>query len=409
VEQPEGLVWPYSDTHRVRPAHLAQRSPAPAAQRPILYPSLSEACKLLSDSFCFKFVAPTLRVEDGHAEDDVRVADTPTVTFLGTGCSVPSKYRNVSAFYFTTTRGEVILCDAGEGTLGQWSMFAGPALASVIARLVVVFISHSHADHHLGLRAILEFRRWILPDPSQRPVLHLIAPADVVRVVGNESAYDGCNLMSDDSIDLHVLPSRDEPNRPAAPSSLVDRTELTFGDCALSLVYFPVDHPANAYGVVMRSRGESAWLYSGDTRPSAHLVNIARQYAPVSILIHEATFDDDLVDDARCKKHSTITEAMTVGRDSRAAITLLTHFSQRYPKLPPLGGNTVTESTGSPSSTAEPPVTQFAFDMMVVPLANCNLGHTRRMLQDSSEAFSALLNEYDGWTEGTSKRLRGSS
>ena len=53
-----------------------------------------------------------------------------------------------------------------------------------------------------------------------------------------------------------------------------------------------------------------------------------------TLLIHEATFDDELQGDAYAKKHSTTSEALQVGRDMGARRILLTHFSQRYQKIP---------------------------------------------------------------------------
>lgn len=52
------------------------------------------------------------------------------------------------------------------------------------------------------------------------------------------------------------------------------------------------------------------------------------------MLLHEATFDDEMGDDARTKKHSTTGEAIGVGMAMGARRILLTHFSQRYQKLP---------------------------------------------------------------------------
>lgn len=71
--------------------------------------------------------------------------------------------------------------------------------------------------------------------------------------------------------------------------------------------------------------------YSGDCRPSAHFASIGKDS---TVLIHEATFDDELQGEAMAKKHSTISEAVAVGVAMRAKRILLTHFSQRYAKLP---------------------------------------------------------------------------
>ena len=71
--------------------------------------------------------------------------------------------------------------------------------------------------------------------------------------------------------------------------------------------------------------------YSGDCRPSRDLAAIGKHS---TVLVHEATFDDELQDDAIAKKHSTISEAAGVGVEMGARRVILTHFSQRYSKIP---------------------------------------------------------------------------
>jgi ribonuclease Z len=57
-----------------------------------------------------------------------------------------------------------------------------------------------------------------------------------------------------------------------------------------------------------------------------------------SLLIHEATFEDDEEGclNAITKRHSTAGQACEVAHEMGAQHTLLTHFSARYPKLPVL-------------------------------------------------------------------------
>lgn len=43
--------------------------------------------------------------------------------------------------------------------------------------------------------------------------------------------------------------------------------------------------------------------------------------------------EDELIDDAIKKKHSTISQAIEVGRKMEAKFTLLTHFSSRYSRI----------------------------------------------------------------------------
>jgi ribonuclease Z len=71
--------------------------------------------------------------------------------------------------------------------------------------------------------------------------------------------------------------------------------------------------------------------YSGDCRPSQDFAVIGEGS---TVLIHEATFSDDLPSEAKAKQHSTIGEALMVGEVMGAKAVVLTHFSQRYSKIP---------------------------------------------------------------------------
>ena len=71
--------------------------------------------------------------------------------------------------------------------------------------------------------------------------------------------------------------------------------------------------------------------FSGDTRRCPALELAARGS---HLLVHEATFEDGLEGEALAKNHSTTLDAVSTGKGAGAAATLLTHFSQRYPKVP---------------------------------------------------------------------------
>jgi ribonuclease Z len=71
--------------------------------------------------------------------------------------------------------------------------------------------------------------------------------------------------------------------------------------------------------------------YSGDTLPCSDLVEIGQNS---DVLIHEATMEDDLEKEASIKMHSTVSQAIDVGRQMNAKFVILTHFSQRYAKIP---------------------------------------------------------------------------
>jgi ribonuclease Z len=70
-------------------------------------------------------------------------------------------------------------------------------------------------------------------------------------------------------------------------------------------------------------------------------------------LIHEATFEDGMTEEAVDKRHSTTTEAIESATKMNAHFLMMNHFSQRYPKIP-VFDQKYTNSTG------------VAFDLMTV-------------------------------------------
>jgi len=92
-----------------------------------------------------------------------------------------------------------------------------------------------------------------------------------------------------------------------------------------------VVHCYGAKGVSVTFPTGFKFTYSGDCRPTRSLTEIGLNS---TVLLHEATFDDELKGDAQAKLHSTTSEAIGIGIAMGAQRILLTHFSQRYQKLP---------------------------------------------------------------------------
>jgi ribonuclease Z len=89
------------------------------------------------------------------------------------------------------------------------------------------------------------------------------------------------------------------------------------------------------------------------------------------LLIHESTFDDELRGDALAKKHSTMSEAIDVGRRMGARRIMLTHFSQRYQKTPALEENLDSMAAETDDAQAKAKLDEVilvAFDYMRVKL-----------------------------------------
>ncbi len=89
-------------------------------------------------------------------------------------------------------------------------------------------------------------------------------------------------------------------------------------------------HPSDVLGP--ERKGKSI-AYCTDTRPFAASVELARD---ADLLIHEATYTEDLVREADDYGHSTAAQAARIARAAGARHLLLTHFSSRYGDLSPL-------------------------------------------------------------------------
>ena len=96
-------------------------------------------------------------------------ASEAEIVTLGTGSALPSKYRNVSATLLRVPGWGSMLFDAGENTLGQLKrVFPADELKEVLRELRVIWISHMHADHHLGTVSVI--RAWYEEKHGARPL-----------------------------------------------------------------------------------------------------------------------------------------------------------------------------------------------------------------------------------------------
>lgn len=278
------------------------------------------------------------------------------VTFLGTGAAVPSKYRNVTSIFVNLFDRGCLFMDAGEGAYSQLRRRYGPAQADdFIKRLGCIWISHIHADHHVGLPALLAARTRLL-GPDCPPLL-VLGPRPLRRALQVYAQLEPMRFLFLEASTSAVAP-------PGATSQVQESSLAAIASMreALGLTRFEsvrVDHCAHAYALCMEGggAGEAAWkvVFSADTRPCDALVEVAKG---ATLLIHEATFDDSLLDEAVAKRHSTIGEAVEVGARAGAFLTMLTHFSQRYPKVPVIDREGMQGNVG------------VAYDMMSLNLAD---------------------------------------
>ena len=90
---------------------------------------------------------------------------------------------------------------------------------------------------------------------------------------------------------------------------------------------FPDGRVVKASEVAGPPRKGRKIVYTGDTRPFDKFASFAKD---ADIVIHEATFDDTLVEKAEIDGHSTPSQAATEAKLANAQSLVLTHISARY-------------------------------------------------------------------------------
>lgn len=196
----------------------------------------------------------------------------------------------------------------------------------VVRHLKAIFISHLHADHHIGLIGLLQARTKAMAERTENlPAIRLFAPEQIQSYLSFyhnriEPVKHGYSIVRNLDL-LHDPDGAEEPKSKFASCGLAEiRTCL-------------VPHCKHAFAVALTVDNEERTkiTYSGDCLPSNSLVELGQDS---HILIHEATMEDELEDEAKQKMHSTVSQAIRQGELMNAQHTILTHFSQRYAKLP---------------------------------------------------------------------------
>ncbi|KAL7640213.1 UNVERIFIED_CONTAM: hypothetical protein RMT77_009627 [Armadillidium vulgare] len=303
----------------------------------------------------------------------------PKVLFLGTGASFGSNARNDSSILITAGPKSLIMLDCGRGTLNQLVRLMGKdETRSTLRHLKLIFISHIHQDHHFGLSAILTERRKAFLEAGIKspPPLYILLPPDVFPVLQNIRHCFGLDIQNVVFMDNVKLTGNYNKNfykyRTLTESLELERVTTAF-----------VHHVRNSFGIALKHIDGWKIVYSGDCRPSKNLVDIGEN---CDLLIHEATFEDELLDEAEKNGHSTVSQAVKMGRNMNAKFTILTHFSQRYHTLPLLNEKVIKENVG------------ITFDNMEVTFQD--LPYLRHMYPTLKEIF------YEDFQHSDAQRLR---
>ncbi|KPJ08310.1 Zinc phosphodiesterase ELAC protein 2 [Papilio machaon] len=184
-----------------------------------------------------------------------------------------------------------------------------------------------------GLIGVLQARREAFSEQSRVPYepVQLLAPGQIVTWLllydqQFESIREDYALITNQSL---LEAKSNSLGTEMTPASLSRIGVQHIRTCLVA-------HCPNAFGVAIDVDGKHKITYSGDTIPCKELVTIGQNS---TLLIHEATMEDELAEEARIKMHSTTSQAIHIGREMNAKYTVLTHFSQRYARLPRLSAH----------------------------------------------------------------------
>ncbi|WP_135824742.1 ribonuclease Z [Halorussus ruber] len=269
------------------------------------------------------------------------------VTFLGTGGAVPTTERNPSSV-LVNREGDRLLFDAGEGTQRQMMRFGTGFTISDI------FVTHLHGDHVLGLPGLIQTLDFndreealtiYTPDGTEDDIHELVHAADnhpsfPVHIYGvgpDETAvrredYEirafrtdhdtnslGYALVEDDRKGRFDREKAEELGVPVGPKF----SQLHEGE-SVELDDGTTVEPEQVVGDPRPGR---KFVYTGDTRPSATVAEIAED---ADMLVHDATFADDRADRAADTAHSTARQAAEIANRADVQRLALTHISSRY-------------------------------------------------------------------------------
>jgi len=269
------------------------------------------------------------------------------VIFLGTGGGLPTTSRGLPSVVIKR-KGELIFFDCGEGTQRQM-------LSAKIGfcKKTKIFISHLHGDHIFGILGLMQTMALLNRNKS----LQIYGPKGIREFIEagmHTTNFGDCYVVEVFEVESGLVCEEKEYKVYATWADHV-QPNLSY-----ALVEDPRPgrfHPERAKALripqgKMWSRlqhGETITLsngkkvkpedvldpkrpgrkivYSGDTKPSKAVEELAEN---ADLLIHEATFDDELTERAGEDSHSTATQAAKVAKNAKVKMLILTHISARY-------------------------------------------------------------------------------
>lgn len=272
--------------------------------------------------------------------------------FLGTSAGTPTRTRNVSALAVIESQGKNwYLVDCGEGT--QHQLLRTHLSLNTLKGL---FITHVHGDHCYGLPGILSsasmngrtepltivapkgIKEWCEALCRYTHLyltyeLHFIAVEQLTPVVLGSMQIDASPLshvLASYAFQFTELHSRKQLDTEKLTAAGVPRGPL-WGDiqAGKSIVHQGQVLHSNDFILPSTPLGKAVICGDNDTPPL--LADLCQN---TDILVHEATFTQDLAQKATEFGHSYAAQVAQFAQQQQISNLVLTHFSPRYQNSP---------------------------------------------------------------------------
>jgi ribonuclease BN (tRNA processing enzyme) len=209
-------------------------------------------------------------------------APATRVVVLGTGTPNADPERSGPAVA-VVVNGRAYIVDAGPGVVRRAAAAARNGIPALRApQLDIVFLTHLHSDHTLGL-----------PDLMLSPwVLERTSPLRVYGPSGTAAMVEHLTAAYAEDIDMRLNGGEPSNRTGHATEAHEIKAGVVYRDSNVTVSAFPVAHggwpQAFGYRFVTKDR---TIVISGDTRPTDEIV---RQCNGCDVLVHEVRSDERL-------------------------------------------------------------------------------------------------------------------
>ena len=268
-----------------------------------------------------------------------------TITCLGSGGAIPPNGRHHSSIAVRHQNG-LILLDCGEGT-----QFNLRKYQISIRKEFVIWISHLHSDHFLGVPGLIASLELL----DRKEDIHIIGPYGVKNTIaklleanfvsttfnvvytelktndefiGSGYTLETIKALHDGNAMSLFIKENDVKGKinlekmeklGLEPGPEISKLQLGEKIMVNGKVIMPSD-------VIDNKRRGRRIFYSGDTMYNELLVD---KIGDCDLFIHEGTYPNELEDIAIERQHSTISQAASLASMIKPKKLLITHFSSR--------------------------------------------------------------------------------